>query len=217
MESISSCVKQIIDKTPFLHESMVRGIISFTNLADSIKSEIEGILGKEVKQSAIVMALRRYSEELQNRNIEDLDYHVKYEIVMKTNIFDVNLVKRQSLLDKLKNLYHIVSIDKGDFLNVTIGNNEISIAVSQKYRKDVDLLLAGETVLHRESDLVALTVIFTGDFLNTPGIVYEAVKKLAWEHINVYEIVSTMNELTFVIPREDSIHAFEAMQFFLGK
>jgi predicted transcriptional regulator len=39
---------------------------------------------------------------------------------------------------------------------------------------------------------------------------------LAWEQINVIEIVSTMNELTFVIKREDSMKAFDVLQGFLG-
>jgi aspartokinase len=59
--------------------------------------------------------------------------------------------------------------------------------------------------------------VFTGDFLQTPGIVYEAVRRLAWEEINVIEIVSTMNELTFVIRRQDSMRAFEVLQSFLAK
>jgi len=77
-------------------------------------------------------------------------------------------------------------------------------------------LLAGEKVLHQMSDLVALTMVFSGDFMSTPGIVYEAVRKLAWEEINVNEIVSTMNELSFVIRREDSMKAFTVLQSFLG-
>jgi predicted transcriptional regulator len=41
------------------------------------------------------------------------------------------------------------------------------------------------------------------------------VRHLAWEQINVIEIVSTMNELTFVIKREDSMKAFDVLQGFL--
>jgi aspartokinase len=112
-------------------------------------------------------------------------------------------------------LHQIVSMEKGDFLNITIGSNEIGIAISQKYQAELDLILAGEIVLHQKTDLVAVSVLFTGDFLDTPGIIYEAVRKLAWEHINVLEIVTTMNELTFVINREDSSQAYEALQRFL--
>jgi aspartokinase len=52
--------------------------------------------------------------------------------------------------------------------------------------------------------------------MSTPGIVYEAERKLAWEQINENEIISTMHELTFVIRREDSMKAFSVLQSFLG-
>ena len=101
-------------------------------------------------------------------------------------------------------------------MNITLGSHEVSLAVSEKYRSLVSELAKDEEVLHQMDDLVALSLVFTGDFLQTPGIVYEAVRHLAWEQINVIEIVSTMNELTFVIKREDSMKAFDVLQGFLS-
>ena len=49
--------------------------------------------------------------------------------------------------------------------------------------------------------MVALTIVFKDNFLETPGITYLATRKLAWENINIYEIVSTLNVLTFIIKR----------------
>lgn len=216
METISSCVKRLIDKKPFLIESMARGIISYGNLADMLIDEVSLAQQREVKHSAVVMALRRYAEELKEHSIAHEGYDVGYELLMKTNIYDVNLEKTASVLEKIKSLYQIVSLERGDFLNITIGNNEVSIAISDKYSQQLESLIAGEKVLHALSDMVALTVMFTGDFLHTPGVVYEAVRKLSWNTINVYEIVSTTNELTFVIERADSINAYEVLQSFLS-
>ncbi|MGE4584089.1 MAG: hypothetical protein AB7C91_05520 [Sphaerochaeta sp.] len=215
-ESVSSCVKRIVDKSPFIHEMLINGIVSFSNYASSIEGEVEHLYGKEVKQSAIVMALRRYAEELKKGSLKKQTGKVEYGIVMKTNIFDVNLVRRDSFISKLGVLYGHISTEKGDFLNITLGSHEVSLAVSEKYRSLVSELAKGEEVLNQMDDLVALSLVFTGDFLQTPGIVYEAVRHLAWEQINVIEIVSTMNELTFVIKREDSMKAFDVLQGFLG-
>jgi len=212
METISSCVKYIINKKPFLHEPIIRGIVSYGNLAEMIQEEIQKTLGKEVKQAAVVMALRRYGDELKQKAVVQEEYSFQYELLMKTNIFDVNLLKTPSVLEKIKGLYQLVSLERGDFLNITIGNNEVSIAISEKYKDRLLIVLKDETVLHELDDLVALTVMFSGDFLHTPGVVYEAVRKLSWNSINVYEIVSTMNELTFVIERADSIDAYEVLQ-----
>ncbi|MGH0053717.1 MAG: hypothetical protein ACQ5SW_10040 [Sphaerochaetaceae bacterium] len=214
-ESVSSIVKQIVDKSPFIHEMLTKGILSFSNYASSIQHDVQKEYGKEVKPSAIVMALRRYGEELKKEHAKTSHGNVEYGIVMKTNIFDVNLIRRDSFISKLGVLYHNISTEKGDFLNITLGSHEVSLAVSEKYRLLVNELTEGEEILNQMNDLVALSLVFTGDFLQTPGIVYEAVRHLAWEQINVIEIVSTMNELTFVIKREDSMKAFDVLQGFL--
>jgi aspartokinase len=215
-DSVSGCVKRIVDKSPFIHEMLINGILSFSNYASSIQDEVQKAYGKEVKASAIVMALRRYAEELRKGSCKKQVGNVEYGIVMKTNIFDLNLVRRDSFISKLGVLYGQISTEKGDFLNITLGSHEVSLAVSEKYRSLVGELAKDEEVLHQMDDLVALSLVFTGDFLQTPGIVYEAVRHLAWEQINVIEIVSTMNELTFVIKREDSMKAFDVLQGFLG-
>lgn len=215
-DSVSGCVKRIVDKSPFIHEMLINGILSFSNYASSIQDEVQKAYGKEVKASAIVMALRRYAEELRKGSCKKQVGNVEYGIVMKTNIFDLNLVRRDSFISKLGVLYGQISTEKGDFLNITLGSHEVSLAVSEKYRSLVGELAKDEEVLHQMDDLVALSLVFTGDFLQTPGIVYEAVRHLAWEQINVIEIVSTMNELTFVIKREDSMKAFDVLQGFLS-
>lgn len=216
MESVSSCVKKIIDRTPFLYEMLIQGILSYSNYAESIHETVESMHGKEVKSSAIVMAIRRYADDLRKKDTEQKTYDIHYEIVMKTNIFDINLVRCDSIMDKLGELYNAVSPTKGDFLNITLGSHEVSMSVSEKYKHLVDELVQDEQVLDTMDDLVALSLVFSGDFMSTPGIVYEAVRKLAWEEINVNEIISTMNELTFVIRREDSMKAFTVLQSFLG-
>ena len=215
-DSVSSCVKRVVDKSPFIHDMLINGILSFSNYADSIQEEVQKVYGKEVKSSAIVMALRRYGEELKSRDVRCKANNVEYGIVMKTNIFDLNLVRRDSFIAKLGVLYDQISTEKGDFLNITLGSHEVSLSVSEKYRTLVSELAKDEEVLNQMDDLVALSLVFTGDFLQTPGIVYEAVRRLAWEQINVIELVSTMNELTFVIKREDSMKSFDVLQSFLG-
>ncbi|NBK25286.1 MAG: hypothetical protein EOM68_25095, partial [Spirochaetia bacterium] len=112
-DSVSSCVKRIVDKSPFIHEMLIKGILSFSNYAASIQDEVQKAYGKEVKASAIVMALRRYAEELKRASLKQDKGNVEYGIVMKTNIFDLNLVRRDSFISKLGSLYGQISTEKG--------------------------------------------------------------------------------------------------------
>lgn len=212
--SVASCVKQIIDQSPFVSELLVLDVISFSNLSKFIQPKVEEKMGKEVKNAAIVMAIRRYTEDLKTEKSALSQEKLQYEISMKTNIYDVNFVRNNSFMSKLDYLYKQVDLNKGDFLNLTLGTHEISLAVSDKYKEVVDELVKDEIILHKTDDLVALTIQFNGNFLKTPGIMYLATRKLAWENINLIEIVSTMNDLTFIISRQDSMRAFSVLQTF---
>ncbi len=215
MGSVSGEVKMVLENKPFLLDALGRGILSLGNLAEEIRPEIERRLGKEVKDSAIVMALRRFGEEIQQHITPPEGGEVSGEIIMKTNICDFNVRKSPVLLMRLKELYALVSIDRGDFLNITVGNNEISISVSEKYYERMEEFLKNETIYNERKGLVSLTLLFSGDFLHTPGIVFQVIRRLAWENINLFEIVSTMTELTVVIDKSDSMKGYGVLQKYL--
>lgn len=215
--SISNCVKQVINRTPFINDMLLQDVISYSNLSRSIQMKVESLYGEEVNLSAIVMAVRRYAEELRKENREHTRGKIKYEISMKTGIYDVNLVRSEKFISHLSLLHEKVNLQKGDFLNTSIGSHEISLAISEKYREIAEEMLSGEEILHRKDNMVALSIFFTGDFLQTPGILYMATRKLAFENINLTEIVSTMNELTFVIEKADSLKAFEVLESFFDE
>lgn len=216
--SVAGCVKEIINKSPFISEMMSLDLISFSNLARFIQPEVESMYGKSVNEASIIMAARRYSKELLEMSspAKNHDGNIGFEISMKTNIYDVNLRRSDESAAKLVSLYGLVKPSQGDFLNVSIGSHEISLSVSDKYRSAVDGLVNEEDVIQRFTDLVALTIVFKGDFLQTPGILYLAARKLAWEGINIIEVISTMNVLTFVIRKSESSRAYEALNAFLS-
>jgi len=216
--TISHLVKKIVKDKPFLQEALSRKIISYGNLSEQIKPKIEKELEKSVKHSAVVMALRRYSDELEkeSRRLKPFDYNS--EIVMKTNICDFTVLKSSALLTKLKLLYSLVDFTKGDILNIILGNYEVSIVINEKYKDKLAKFLKGEKILNKESGLTALSINFrSGDFMHTPGIIFTIIRKLAWENINIFEIVSTKTELTLILKQGNSVKAYESLQELISR
>jgi len=66
--------------------------------------------------------------------------------------------------------------------------------------------------LNIERDLVSVSLNLSKDFLYTPGILSLATRKLAWENINIFENISTMSELIFIISQKDAVRAYNAFQ-----
>lgn len=212
MPSISYIVRDLVKSKPMVYEGLIEGVISHAALAESIQADVEKELGKDVQLPAIVMAIRRYSENLQEKTKINTSFQFKSEIIMKTGLADVALVKSPSLFGKLKQLYTLVDYSKGDTLNINYGNYEITIVISEKYLEEVKKILEGEEILNIEQDLVSLSVGITKDFMYTPGVLAKVTRKLAWENINAFENISTMTELIFIIAKKDSIRAYKALQ-----
>ncbi|MAG91651.1 hypothetical protein CMO83_03175 [Candidatus Woesearchaeota archaeon] len=218
MVTVSHIVKKLVSEQVFVEEALGNNIISVANFAEQLLPKIERELGKKVKHAAIVMALRRYSEEISKhrKRIKKFDY--SGEILMKTNVCDFAVVKSPSLLVKLKTIYNLVNFERGDTLNVILGNNEVNVIINEKYSQKLTNFLSGEKILNKEYGLISLTIIFTSeDFLYTSGIMFDTVRRLAWNDINVYEIVSTMTELTFILNKKDSMKAYDVLQELVNK
>mgnify|MGYP001571000124 CR=1 FL=1 len=218
MVTVSHIVKKIVSEQPFVEEGLANGIISAAGLAEQMLPQIEKELSKEVKLPAVVMAIRRYSNEIAEHRKKAKAFNYAGEIILKSNICDFTVVKSNIFLAKLKNIHNLVNFEKGDTLNVIVGNNQVSIIINEKYMQKLEKFLSGEKILNKEKDLVSLTIIFTSDdFLHTPGIVFDIVRRLAWENINIYEIVSTMTELTFILSKKDSMKAYNVLQEIISK
>ncbi|MCF6335558.1 MAG: hypothetical protein L3J12_07440, partial [Spirochaetales bacterium] len=91
MESVSSMVKYLLENKPFLLDALSRGILSLGNLASEFKPDIEKALDKEIKETAVVMALRRYGDEIRAHQELSVSSGISGEILMKTNICDFNV------------------------------------------------------------------------------------------------------------------------------
>jgi len=211
MVTVSHLVEKIISSRPILHEAIEQGIISYGNLAEQLIPEIEEELNKKVKNSAVVMALRRYAEKIQKIHVKPkFDYNS--EIIMKTNLCDISVRKSPALFTKLKKIYSIVNYEKGDVLNIIHGNYEVSIVSNMRHMEEIKKELKGEKILNTEKDLVSLSLSFSGDFLHTPGVISTTARKLNWENVNIYELVSTLTELTFIVSKKDSARGYTCLQ-----
>jgi len=50
-----------------------------------------------------------------------------------------------------------------------------------------------------------------------PGVIYNVVRNLAWENINIFEIVSTNTELTFILHKKDAVKGYSVLEKLVEK
>ena len=104
-------MQKLVDKKVFIQESIDRGIVSYAGLAKQLQPEVEEELEKPVKRHAIEMALRRYSEQLKKKH-KTVSFDYSSDILMKTQICDISVLRSQTLIKKFKNLYYVIYFEK---------------------------------------------------------------------------------------------------------
>ena len=209
MITISQAVKDILNRQIFLQEAINNEIISYNKLAKHLKPKIETELGKEVKTSAIIMALRRHAEK-SNEVLRKPKFNYFIETI-KTDICYLVLEESPTLLTQIQRLYSIVDFKKGGILNTTQGNFEIGIITNKKYKDQLLEILENEKVLEILDDLVSISLTYSKEYVFIPGVLYDVIRLLAWENINIIGIVLTSTEMNIIIDKKDLMRCYDTL------
>ena len=211
MVTISHIVKDILNKRVFLQEAINHNIVSFNKLANNIKPEIERELGNSVKHNAIVMALRRYSDKLDlKREKPSLNYF--RETLLKTNVCLIILEESPDALNKTQELYNKMVFKQGKIFNIVQGNYELGIITNKSNKENVIESFGRENISRIVEDLVVISLMYSKDYLFTPGVLYNVLRFLTWENINIFNITLTPQELSIVISRKDTMRCYNTLE-----
>ncbi len=214
MKTISSVVESYIKSKPFLLNSLAQGIINLTSLARIMVPELEKELGKEIKQGAIVMSLKRLSEELDfkiNRKISKVLMNIG-EITVRSSLSDFAFVISDTLLENQGKLISEINKHQDVFYTSSRGVNEMNIIISSSYSNLVEKFFSHEKRTLNLENLSSITVKLPQDNVSVPGVYYYIFQKLAWEGIVIHEVISTTNEFTIIVSDEQIDIAFKVIK-----
>ena len=214
MKTIASQVSEYVKTKPYLSAALSQGIINLTSLAREIQPDIENVLRKPARTGAIVMALKRISD-----NEEFLSTH-KIVSVLR-NLGDITV--RSSLTDYCFKLTETLLLAQAQFLTVIKDKNDIfftssrgvgesNIIVSSNLAPLIEGLFKNEICIDKIDNLSAITVKLPIDNVKIPGIYYFIFQRLSWEGVNINQVISTSNEFTILIDEDYVNVAFEVIK-----
>jgi hypothetical protein len=214
MKTIASVVEHYIRTKPFLLSALSQGIINLTSLARIMMPELQEQLGKDVKQGAVVMALKRLSE--------DLDFRVNHkilkvlknigEITVRSSLIDFTYAVSDSILERQSALMTEINQHTDIFYTSSRGVNETNIVVSESVAEIVEHHFRFEKQLHKLVNLSSITLKLPNENVNVPGVYYFIFQRLAWEGVTIYEVISTSNEFTILVSEEQVDIAFKVIK-----
>lgn len=217
MITVSEIVEDIVRRTPFLEEALARGIINLSALSREIKPEIEKELMKKVKEGAILMGLKRLSNKIKKIHKEQRSFFkTPPDLMVRSNLVEITILNSDTLLNKQKKLLEQIKFIQNYFLTFTQGIYETTIIVSKNLEEKLLKIFEDAKIISKFENLSSLTIQLPEGSALIPGIYSFILKALAWEGINLIEVVSTFNEFTIILENKNTDRAFSILKRIFG-
>lgn len=211
MISINDALKDIILGYPFIEEGLSKGIINYSAFAREIKPQIEKKLYKPATEGAIVMALKRISATLSQNNPKINNINLT-DLTVRSNLSEYTFSNSNTLPAQAAILFNAVSTKKDLLCALSQGVRETTFIVSNEIKTNVDKIFSSETLINKISNLSSITIRLPKEVTYTPGVYYQILKRLAFENINIIEVLSTYTEITIIIETKDVERAFSVLK-----
>lgn len=202
MLSISNAVEEIVKHRPYLSDSLAAGIINVSALARQLQPEIERMTGREVNTGAVVMSLNRLAPYLQIREQMQLNKLLSNmgDIILRSNLCDYTFKNSSTLLEcHIKVLKQLAKKSDELFYTLVFGVFETNFVVSNAMEELIETVFKDEQCLFKQNDLSSVTLKLPKGNIMQSGFYYSIMKELAWEGINLIEVISSTNEFTVIV------------------
>jgi len=213
MVTIPEIVIAIVKRSPYLEDALARGVINVSALARRILPQVREEAMKEVRQGAVIMAISRLACDLKRRNeIRKGFFAASPDLMVRSGLIEMTFAFSDTLVRHQKDLLDRIGSKRDLFVTFTHGVFEMTVIAGRGLDGEIREAFEGEKLLARIETLSAVTVKLPQGSPEVPGIYSYILKALAWENINVVEVVSTLNELTLIIADKDIDRAFAVLK-----
>ncbi len=213
MKSIGKITEELINRSPFIREAMTDDLINISALARKLRPDIESYTGKEVKEGAIIMAIKRMTPGLYHRLNVKLTSVIGElgDFLVRSNLADFTFENSSTIREKQVELMKAISSDHDNFFTICKGVTETTIICNTANADMIKQVFAKENMKCSNNNLASVTVKLPKVNTEIYGVYYYLLKHLAWEGINIVEVVSTSNEFTIIVKGDDVDQAFRIL------
>ena len=211
--NIAQAVDELISGSPFLEEALADELINVSSLARKLQPEIEKRLHKKVQPGAVVMAINRRPVGPSFRITKEIrEFMSKLgDVIVRSDLQDYTFENSAGLTACNRQIMDEIGGEKDIFCTISQGVFETTLVVSSALDARIKQIYRKEKLLARMSKLSSITIRLPESNTEVSGIYYFLLKNLAWSGINVCEVISTSNEVTFVVEEKDVHNAFSKL------
>jgi hypothetical protein len=167
-------------------------------------------LKKPVQEGAVVMAINRRAPGYYYKISKGIKTFMNKlgDIIVRSDLSDHSFENSPTLITCQRDLMDEIGLEKNVFCTFSQGVYETTIVASNSLDQSIERLFMNEKRLSRKHGLGSVTIRLPEDNTEVSGVYYYILKSLAWGGINIFEIISTTNEVSIVVEEKDVHKAF---------
>lgn len=212
MITVSQVVEDIVRRSPFLAEVLIEDIANISSIARKIRPQVQKKLLENVTEEAISMALRRMGGKVKPSLSGFIFLKDLNNITVRSNVVEFIIPNSTDITKIYQELLNKVELKDDVFLNISRGLFESIIIIGANFEKDVETLLKTQKKFYKIKDLSSITIKLPTETITTPGVYYPILKALAWNGINIIEVISIGSELSLLFKSKDVDRAFSTIK-----
>jgi hypothetical protein len=213
MLRVSDIVDEEVRRTPFLEAALTDGLVNHSALARRLRPRVERRLLRKVSVAAVMMALRRLAPEVARRTGgRGRAFPAVGDLTVRSNLMEFTFHNSATLRAAHRRFLGRLAHVPDGFVTYTQGVSQVMLIVSASLERTVDEVFAEESRVATLKNLSALVLRLAPAVVKTPGAYYRILKQLAWQDINVVDVVSTYTEFTIILDDSQVTAAFAALR-----
>ena len=213
MISVAQIARQLIESSPFIEEALYEGLINISALARKIKPEIEKRTHKKISEASVVMAINRMTIDSNYKMMKSLQEYLKQigDITIRDKISVFTYLNSSTLSRLQSKLMESSNVKTEALCTFSQGISERTIIINEVLIDEITSLLSKEHLVSKRGNLSAITIRLPQNNTSYAGVYYFILKQLAWKNISIVEVVSTTNEFTMVVQKQDIHECFKIL------
>jgi len=210
--SLSKEVRTLIDRDPYVRNTLAEGLINYSALARNLAPQIKKSLDREVKEESLIVAIKRYADEINgkvDRN-DYLDFLARSTISMQDDISYALISRNKQVLREIESL-----LDKTDWHQAEIRividapNRVIAVlkaprmaALRDKFEEDFLYFSEGNSLITMRQPI---------ESKGAYGIIADITGALSKKGISI-ELVSAPPDLHFLVEEKDAEETYRTLR-----
>jgi aspartokinase len=134
------------------------------------------------------------------------------DITVRSNLADYTFRNSDSLTVCQTELLKAISKRKDVFYAFSQGIYETTLIMSDVLSDEINHIFDREVMTYKITSLSSITIKLPEENAQVYGVYYHILKKLAYEGINILEIISTTHEFTIIVNDENVNSAFSVLK-----